>query len=189
MGKRAFVGLWPCLSNTWLLNCCIPSWRLPDAIISTKRRCTLSMSCSLSKVSITNGGTVFPGGQGKSKNMKNTTVSIYPELTTLSQEAALYIVRAAQESIVTHGRFTLALSGGGTPKQTYTLLGREPYRDQIDWALVEIFWSDERCVPAESEDSSYRMAMEAFLSKVPIPASQIHRVPADNTDRDAASLA
>lgn len=121
--------------------------------------------------------------------MKNTTVSIYPDLTTLSHEAALFIVRAAQESIVTHGRFIIALSGGGTPKQTYTLLGREPYRDQIDWALVEVFWSDERCVPAESEDSSYRMAMEAFLSNVPIPASQIHRVPADAADRDAASLA
>src|SRR5437868_12400129 len=131
----------------------------------------------------------FPACQGKIRIMKKPTISIYPDMTTLSHEAARIMVQAAQQAIVTHGRFTFALSGGGTPKQAYTLLASEPYRDQIDWALVEIFWSDERCVPAESEDSNYNMALAVLLSKVPIPASQVHRMPADEADRDAASLA
>ncbi len=115
-------------------------------------------------------------------------IAIYPDTNVLSHEAARYIVQVAQESIVTHGRFTIALSGGNTPKKLYGLLGSEPYTSQIDWNLVEIFWSDERCVPPDSPDSNYHMAQEVLLSKVPIPASQIHRVPADKPDRDAASL-
>ena len=115
-------------------------------------------------------------------------VAIYPDSNTLSHKAAKYIVRLATEAIASHGHFTIALSGGSTPKALYTLLGNEPYPSQIDWALVEIFWSDERCVPPDSSDSNYQLAQEVLLSKVPIAANQIHRMPADKVDRDAASL-
>ena len=114
-------------------------------------------------------------------------VAIYPDSNTLSHEAAQYIVRLTSEAIADHGHFTIALSGGSTPKALYALLGNEPYRSQIDWALVEIFWSDERCVPPDSSDSNYHLAQEVLLSKVPIAANQIHRMPADKVDRDAAS--
>jgi len=117
------------------------------------------------------------------------SIAIYSDTDTLSHEAAQYIVRVATESIASHRHFTLALSGGSTPKKLYTLLGEEPYRSQIDWALVDIFWSDERCVPPDSEDSNYLMARQVLLSKIPIPANQIHRMPADQPDRDAASYA
>ena len=116
-------------------------------------------------------------------------ISIYPDTNTLSREAAQFIVRLANEAIVTHGRFTIALSGGSTPKVLYSLLGDEPYRNQIDWAKVDIFWSDERCVPPDSEDSNYHLAQQVLLSKIPIPESQVHRMPADRPDRDAASQA
>lgn len=114
-------------------------------------------------------------------------VAIYPDSNTLSHEAAQYVVRLATEAIANHGRFTIALSGGSTPKALYSLLGNEPYRSQIDWALVEIFWSDERCVPPDSSDSNYQLAQEVLLSNVPIAANQVHRMPADKPDRDAAS--
>ncbi len=116
------------------------------------------------------------------------SVAIYSDVDTLSQEAARYVVRVASESITTHGRFTLALAGGSTPKKLYGLLASEPYRDQIDWALTEIFWSDERCVSPDNEESNYHLAQEALLSKVPISAAQIHRMPADAEDREQASL-
>ena len=114
-------------------------------------------------------------------------VLIYPDKDTLSHAAAQHIVQIANESIVTHGRFTLALSGGSTPKMLYGLLGSEPYRSQIDWAQVEVFWSDERCVPPESEESNFHMAQEVLLNRVPLSPTQIHRMPADLPDRDAAS--
>ncbi|HLQ30999.1 MAG TPA: 6-phosphogluconolactonase [Ktedonobacteraceae bacterium] len=114
-------------------------------------------------------------------------IAIFPDTNTLSQQAAQYIVRLASEAIVTRGRFTIALSGGSTPKILYGLLGTEPYRGQINWASVEIFWSDERCVPPDSADSNYALAQEVLLSKIPIPANQVHRMPADQPDREAAS--
>jgi 6-phosphogluconolactonase len=116
-------------------------------------------------------------------------VAVFQDTDTLNQEAAQYIVRVAQQAIVTHGRFTFALSGGNTPKKVYGLLATEPYSGQIDWTRTEIFWSDERCVASDDPESNYRMAHEVLLSKVPIPAQQIHRMPADKPDRDAASLA
>src|SRR5205823_7026436 len=103
-------------------------------------------------------------------------ISIYPDTNTLSHEAAQFIVRLANEAIVTHGRFTIALSGGSTPKVLYALLGNEPYRSQIDWQAVEIFWSDERCVAPDSPDSNYHLAQEVRLSKISTPANQIHRM-------------
>lgn len=114
---------------------------------------------------------------------------VYPDKETLSQAAAEYVARLAHESIVTRGRFTIALSGGTTPKALYGLLGDTPYREQIDWTSVEIFWSDERCVPPDDPESNYALAHEQLLSKIPIPATQVHRMPADQADRDAASLA
>jgi 6-phosphogluconolactonase len=116
-------------------------------------------------------------------------IAVYPDITTLSNEAAQYVVRLVNESIVMHGRFTIALSGGSTPKTLYTLLGSTPYRDQIDWTMVEIFWSDERCVSSEDPESNFHLAQEVLLSSIPISASQIHRMPADQADRDAASQA
>ena len=114
-------------------------------------------------------------------------IAIYPNIDILSHEAAQYIIRIATESITTHGRFTIALSGGTTPRKLYGLLGSEPYRSQIDWTLVHIFWSDERCVPPNSEESNYHLAHEVLLSKISIPAVQVHRMPADMPDRNAAS--
>jgi len=116
-------------------------------------------------------------------------IAIYPDIQTLSTEAAQFIVRLANEAIVSHGRFTIALSGGSTPKATYSLLGSEPYRSQIDWTQVEIFWSDERCVPPDDKESNYALAQQVLLSNIPIPTNQIHRMPADTSDRDTASQA
>src|SRR5947209_14808853 len=114
-------------------------------------------------------------------------VIIYPDADTLSHEAAKYIVHLAQESIVSHGRFTCALSGGSTPKKLYGLLATEPYRSQIDWALVELFWSDERCVPPDDAESNYHMAQQVLLSKIPIPADQLHHMPGDPPAPNAPS--
>src|SRR5947209_8034419 len=105
-------------------------------------------------------------------------IAIYPDIDTISREAAQYIARLAGESIASRARFTLALSGGTTPRKLYALLGSEPYSSQIDWKLVHIFWSDERCVPPDNAESNYHMAHEVLLSKISIPALHVHRMPA-----------
>jgi len=115
------------------------------------------------------------------------TIAVYPDANALSQAAAQYVVQVANESIVSHGRFTIALSGGSTPRKLFALLANEPYRSQINWALVEVFWADERNVPADDPESNYHLALSTLLRDVPIPTNQIHRAPAEEADREAAA--
>ena len=100
-------------------------------------------------------------------------IKILPDATGVTQEAARRIVAAAGAA---KGIFSLVLSGGNTPKALYELLASAPFRTQIDWAKVEIYFGDERCVPPDHPDSNYLMAQTALLSKVPIDASRIHRI-------------
>jgi 6-phosphogluconolactonase len=116
-------------------------------------------------------------------------ITIFPDGEQLNYAAARCVVRVANESLAAHGRFTIALSGGSTPKNLYSLLVLELYRDQIDWTKAEIFWSDERCVPPDDAESNYHLAHEVMLSKLPIPTNQIHRMPADQNDQIAAAAA
>src|SRR5260370_8004695 len=114
-------------------------------------------------------------------------VTVFPNGDQLNHAAARYVVQVANEALTAHGRFTIALSGGSTPKVVYGLLALEPYRNQIDWTKAEIFWGDERCVPPDDAESNFHLAHEVMLSKLPIPAGQIHRMPADERDPVAAA--
>jgi len=69
----------------------------------------------------------------------------------------------------------------------FEMLAEAPYRDQVEWAKVHVFWGDERSVPPDHPDSNYRMAKDAMLSRLPIPAAQVHRIEAERADRDAAA--
>ena len=78
--------------------------------------------------------------------------------------------------------FSVALSGGSTPKALYYLLSSSVYRDKIDWTQIEFFWGDERGVPPEHYDSNFRMANEVMLSALPVPENRIHRFEAERAD-------
>lgn len=123
--------------------------------------------------------------------MSATTPEIHvsADPAALATEAARRFVAATHEAVAARGRFLVALSGGSTPKALLGLLAGEQHRQAIDWARVHIFWGDERCVPPDDEQSNYRMAREALLARVPIPAGQIHRMPAENPDHEAAAAA
>jgi len=95
--------------------------------------------------------------------------------------AAEEVVRLANQAVAERGRFTIALSGGSTPKSLYNLLATNA-RTTLPWDRMYFFWSDERHVPATDPDSNYRMASEAMLSKVPVPAGNVFRVPTENPD-------
>src|SRR6185437_14908365 len=86
------------------------------------------------------------------------------------------IAAAARAAIADHGTFSIALSGGSTPEPVYRRLADEPYRSAIQWMNVRIYFGDERCVPPDSPQSNFRMAREALLSNVPIPAENVFRM-------------
>jgi 6-phosphogluconolactonase len=85
------------------------------------------------------------------------------------------------------GVFTLALSGGGTPRRLYELLAGPPYRDAFPWHRTHLFWGDERFVPRDDESSNYRMVRGAMLSRAPIPATNIHPITTEGLTPEAAA--
>jgi 6-phosphogluconolactonase len=104
----------------------------------------------------------------------------------LFQAAADEVIRAATDAVAQRGRFTIALSGGSTPKNLYTLIAANASAN-LPWDRMFFFWGDERHVPPDDPDSNYRMAKESFLSKVAIPPGNIFPVPAENPDASAAA--
>ena len=114
-------------------------------------------------------------------------IHISPDPQALAEEAARRFAELARAAIDARGRFVVALSGGSTPKVLLGLLAQPPYRDALAWDRIHVVWGDERCVPPDDAQSNYRMAREALLTRVPIPAANIHRMPAENPDHEAAA--
>ena len=105
----------------------------------------------------------------------------------LTRAAADEIVAAAADAIERRGRFWLALSGGSTPRRLYELLVEDRYRARIAWSKLELFWSDERAVAPDHPRSNFRMAREAMLDTLALRADQVHRMPAERGDLEAAA--
>lgn len=120
--------------------------------------------------------------------MANTKpdVRVFENLNLLSRAAAELFVETSVQAILQRGRFLAALSGGNTPTELYKLLAQSPYKEQVDWTHVHTFWGDERCVPIEDSENSYRQAYDSLLSQVLIPAENIHRVESDLEPAEAA---
>lgn len=112
---------------------------------------------------------------------------IVPDAHSLAQIAAEHIVALATEAIERRGRFIVALSGGSTPRPTYALLAEERFSSPIDWSRTHICWGDERCVPPTHPDSNYRMAREALLDHINIPAENVHRIRGERGAAQAAA--
>jgi 6-phosphogluconolactonase len=106
----------------------------------------------------------------------DANVVILPDPGALAHEAARRFAALAREAAESRGRFSAALSGGSTPGGLYRLLAEEPYRSQVPWEAVHLFWGDERCVPPDDPGSNYRLAEEILISRVPIPPENVHRV-------------
>lgn len=114
-------------------------------------------------------------------------VRVYANSEALTQAAADYFVSQAEVALTSRQRFSVALSGGSTPQPLYTLLATDGFARRVDWARVHVFWGDERCVPADHPDSCYRMAREALLDYVPLPAQNIYRIRGEEEPAKAAT--
>jgi 6-phosphogluconolactonase len=118
--------------------------------------------------------------------MLKPEIKVLPDPAAVAAEAAERLVRAANEATALADQFTVALSGGSTPRAMHQLLAVEPLRSRVDWSKVQIFFGDERCVPPDHPESNYRMARETLLSKVPIPGDNIYRMRGDIDPNEAA---
>lgn len=99
---------------------------------------------------------------------------VYKDSEELSFAAAKWISTTIDATLKTKDRFTIALSGGSTPERLHRILAAAPYKEQIDWSKLHVFWGDERAVPFEDSRNNAKMAYDTLLNYVPVPASQIH---------------
>ncbi len=113
------------------------------------------------------------------------SIEVLATAADLFHAAAEEFVRTARAAIGAQGRFTVALSGGSTPKGLYSLLAAN--YAEFAWNRVFLFFGDERHVPPTDPDSNYRMVHESLLTKIAIPAENVFRVPAENPDAAAAA--
>ncbi|HET9281823.1 MAG TPA: 6-phosphogluconolactonase [Candidatus Angelobacter sp.] len=112
-------------------------------------------------------------------------IKILPDAAALNRAVAQAFQTTAEQAIAQRDRFSVALSGGNTPRSVYSLLAQQ-YKTSLPWNKIYIFFGDERCVPPDHPDSNYRMANEALLSHVPIPSENVHRIRAELDPKAAA---
>jgi 6-phosphogluconolactonase len=114
-------------------------------------------------------------------------VEIFGSPQELFHAAAEKFCSLGSSAITAHGKFSIALSGGSTPRGLHQELVTH-FASRLDWSKVFFFWGDERHVPPDSPESNYRMANETLLSRLPIPPENIFRVPSELPDaRQAAA--
>lgn len=112
-----------------------------------------------------------------------------PDIKALSVDVTNWLVAHIAETLQKQSRYTLALSGGSTPKLMNELLSSDEYKDKVDWAKLHIFFGDERFVPLSDERNNAKMAFETLLDKVPVPKEQIHIMPTENIAPEKAAEA
>ncbi len=113
-------------------------------------------------------------------------IRIFDDPAKLFQGAAEEFASQATAAVRSRGRFTVALSGGSTPRSLYTLLAQN---HSLPWDKIYFFFGDERHVPPDSPESNYRMARESLFSKIPTPDANVFRIPAEKPDASEAAKA
>lgn len=115
-------------------------------------------------------------------------VRVFEEVDTLFEVAVREVVETLADVLARRKVAYLALSGGSTPRRLYELLASEPWRGQVDWSRVEIFWGDERMVPPDDDASNYRLARRTLLDPLDVPQARVHRVAGEETPEEAVRL-
>jgi 6-phosphogluconolactonase len=112
---------------------------------------------------------------------------VFKNADELSQDVAKWMTDSIAATLKRSDRFTIALSGGSTPKLLHKILAAAPYKDQIDWSRLHIFWGDERDVPFEDSRNNAKMAYDTLLNFVPVPPSQVHVMRTDIPPEQSAA--
>jgi 6-phosphogluconolactonase len=126
--------------------------------------------------------------KGTEERIIDVEVQIETGIDELSRAAASEFIRQGHRAVQEKGQFSVALSGGSTPKFLYSLLVNDSsLQEEVPWDRTHFFWGDERHVPPDHPESNYRMTMQAMLSKVAVPSDNIHRIKAENPNAQQAA--
>lgn len=99
----------------------------------------------------------------------------FADVDALQADTLLRIRTAASSAIAARGVFRIVLAGGNTPRAIYQMLRKAI----TDWTKWQVYFGDERCLPANDPQRNSRMARDALLDQVPIPRANVHAIPAE----------
>jgi len=116
-----------------------------------------------------------------------SNIEVYSDPESVAQNAVGIFVADVQKAIKARGTFYVAISGGNTPKRFFELLGEAPQASSLPWDKIQLFWVDERYVSPDSQWSNYKLAVDTFLNRVAIPEVNVHRIPTEDEDFNAAA--
>lgn len=119
--------------------------------------------------------------------MPSPEIHIFDDPRELAAEAADLFLWLGQQAIAADGAFYTALSGGSTPRSLYGELVKPSLGKQLDWANVQFFFGDERCVPPDHTDSNFRLAHDHLFTPLKIPSQQVQRIEGELAPETAAS--
>lgn len=115
-------------------------------------------------------------------------VEYVSDIEVLADRAAALVAETMREAVEKRSRFLVALSGGNTPRPVYERLAHGPYANSLPWDKAQVYFGDDRMVPADDPESNYRMACETLLDHVEIPPWNLHRIPTEYSTKAAARL-
>jgi 6-phosphogluconolactonase len=110
-------------------------------------------------------------------------ITVLDDADAVAVRAAAQVLAAAEDAITARGAFHLVLAGGSTPMAAYRLLAQA----EADWSAWHLYHGDERCLPVDDAERNSLAAREAWLSRVDIPAAQVHDIPAEQGAEAAAA--
>lgn len=113
-------------------------------------------------------------------------IEVAPDPAGLATRAATRIVATARRAVAERGKCVLLLSGGATPRATYSRLAQPDLAGQVDWTRVHIGLCDERCVAHDDPRSNFRMVRELLTSQIAIPNANVHPIPVERPPAEAA---
>lgn len=120
-------------------------------------------------------------------------VEVHPDAGAVARAAAERLIRALTAAQAARGSASVVLTGGGTGIAMLDEVRDSPARDSLDWSRLDVYWGDERFVPATGAERNDRQAREALLDHVPLDPARVHAMAASDgefgDDPDAAAVA
>ena len=111
------------------------------------------------------------------------SVVIEPDAEMLARAVAAALVARLAAAQAVHGSASVVLTGGGVGTavlEHVAGLAAEPARETVDWTAVDVWWGDERFVPADDDERNEKGARRALLDRVGVPAERVHAMPASD---------
>jgi 6-phosphogluconolactonase len=111
-------------------------------------------------------------------------IEVYADADAVALEAAKLIAKTAQEAVAARGKFVMAVSGGKTP----WIMLRDLAQEDVPWKGVHVVQVDERVAPEGDPDRNLTHLHESLLEHAPLRPDQIHAMPVEATDFEAACM-